>query len=392
MVSDGELIQRTGAGDQTAFETLYRRHARPVFGLAMRRLGDSGGPRMRCRTRSRRSGARRAPTGPSAASAPPGSTPSRGTRSSIAAARSASRPPATRPSWFRSSSAPTARRADVDAVARPPGDPAAARTAAPRDRAPLLERPLAEPGRGAPGPPLGTVKTRTRSALLQLAKLLEGELGDARPRRPRRSRRSERGGEPAARAVHELIVEAGAPAGYVPVSAPARRIARRRRGARRRRALAARGRCVLARRGGDHGPRAHAAALPRTGVLVHGESLAGVELGDSEADVRALWGRHFTVCSGCDGTTWFYIYPTGDPFGAGVRFRDGHVTAVFTLGAPHGGATTKGCASARCSTSRRRPPATRSGAAAWVTARNRRGTARRSRPCSCRASVSTASR
>ena len=58
--------------------------------------------------------------------------------------------------------------------------------------------------------------------------------------------------------------------------------------------------------------------------------------GDTEADVRALWGRHFTVCSGCDGTTWFYIYPTGDPFGAAVRFRDGRVTAVFTLGAPRG--------------------------------------------------------
>jgi RNA polymerase sigma-70 factor (ECF subfamily) len=41
-VSDGELIQRTGAGDATAFEALYRRHARPVFGLALRRLRDSG--------------------------------------------------------------------------------------------------------------------------------------------------------------------------------------------------------------------------------------------------------------------------------------------------------------------------------------------------------------
>src|SRR5215467_5829597 len=41
-ISDAELIQRTGAGDQTAFELLYRRHARPVFGLALRRLGDSG--------------------------------------------------------------------------------------------------------------------------------------------------------------------------------------------------------------------------------------------------------------------------------------------------------------------------------------------------------------
>ena len=92
----------------------------------------------------------------------------------------------------------------------------------------------------------------------------------------------------------------------------------------------------LAAGGGPGTTAAHAATLPRAGVLVRGESLAGVQLGDSEADVRALWGRHFTVCSGCDGTTWFYLYPTGDPFGAGVRFRDGHVTAVFTLGAPRG--------------------------------------------------------
>ena len=41
-VSDGELITRVGAGDRNAFETLYRRYARPVFGLALRRLGDRG--------------------------------------------------------------------------------------------------------------------------------------------------------------------------------------------------------------------------------------------------------------------------------------------------------------------------------------------------------------
>src|SRR3954466_3329688 len=40
--TDGELIQRTGAGDRSAFETLYQRYARPVFGLALRRLGDRG--------------------------------------------------------------------------------------------------------------------------------------------------------------------------------------------------------------------------------------------------------------------------------------------------------------------------------------------------------------
>jgi RNA polymerase sigma-70 factor (ECF subfamily) len=40
--SDGELIRRTGDGDHGAFEVLYRRYSRPVFGLALRRLGDRG--------------------------------------------------------------------------------------------------------------------------------------------------------------------------------------------------------------------------------------------------------------------------------------------------------------------------------------------------------------
>jgi RNA polymerase sigma-70 factor, ECF subfamily len=41
-VSDGELIRRVGSGDRSAFDALYRRYARPVFGLALRRLGDRG--------------------------------------------------------------------------------------------------------------------------------------------------------------------------------------------------------------------------------------------------------------------------------------------------------------------------------------------------------------
>ncbi len=40
--TDGELIRRTGNGDRGAFEVLYRRYSRPVFGLALRRLGDRG--------------------------------------------------------------------------------------------------------------------------------------------------------------------------------------------------------------------------------------------------------------------------------------------------------------------------------------------------------------
>ncbi len=38
--SDAELLARIGGGDHAAFELLYRRYVRSVFGLALRRLGD----------------------------------------------------------------------------------------------------------------------------------------------------------------------------------------------------------------------------------------------------------------------------------------------------------------------------------------------------------------
>ena len=40
--SDGELIVRTAEGDRQAFEELYRRFARPVLVLALRRIRDRG--------------------------------------------------------------------------------------------------------------------------------------------------------------------------------------------------------------------------------------------------------------------------------------------------------------------------------------------------------------
>jgi len=38
--SDEELLARVGARERDAFEGLYRRYVRPVFGLALHRLGD----------------------------------------------------------------------------------------------------------------------------------------------------------------------------------------------------------------------------------------------------------------------------------------------------------------------------------------------------------------
>ena len=41
-VSDAELLARVGEHDREAFELLYGRYVRPVFSLALRRLGDRG--------------------------------------------------------------------------------------------------------------------------------------------------------------------------------------------------------------------------------------------------------------------------------------------------------------------------------------------------------------
>jgi len=40
--SDADLLARVGERDREAFEILYGRYVRPVFGLALRRLGDRG--------------------------------------------------------------------------------------------------------------------------------------------------------------------------------------------------------------------------------------------------------------------------------------------------------------------------------------------------------------
>ena len=40
--TDGQLIERVAGGDRRAFDELYRRYARAVLGLAVRRLGDRG--------------------------------------------------------------------------------------------------------------------------------------------------------------------------------------------------------------------------------------------------------------------------------------------------------------------------------------------------------------
>jgi hypothetical protein len=87
-----------------------------------------------------------------------------------------------------------------------------------------------------------------------------------------------------------------------------------------------------------------ATALPARGILHPGQSLAGIKLGDTMARVKQLWGTDFKVCQGkqCPYPTWYYIYPKGEPLGASVRFRNGRVVTIFTLGSPIGWRTAEG--------------------------------------------------
>jgi RNA polymerase sigma-70 factor, ECF subfamily len=174
--TDGELIARVGEGDSGAFEQLYRRYARPVFALALRRLGDRGRAEDAVQETFasiwRSAGSYRRDRGPGAP-------------------------------WLYA----VARNAIVDrrrslgpAPAEPVDEPSG--DAGPDERAeeswtawrvhralaelPEQERKLIELAYWGGlsqseiadfvGIPLGTVKTRTRSALSRLADALEGEL------------------------------------------------------------------------------------------------------------------------------------------------------------------------------------------------------------------------
>jgi len=84
------------------------------------------------------------------------------------------------------------------------------------------------------------------------------------------------------------------------------------------------------------------AALPQQGVLVPGESLGGLRLGATRAQVTAAWGEQHGVCRSCRQTTWYFTYRRFEPQGAGVELRRGRVTALFTLWQPPGWRTRQG--------------------------------------------------
>ena len=174
--TDGDLIARVGEGDSGAFEVLYRRYSRPVFALALRRLGDRGRAEDAVQETFasiwRSAGSYRRERGPGApwlyAVA----------RNAIVDRRRALGPIPAEPVDEASSDAGPDERAETSWTAW--------RIHRALAELPEQERKLIELAYWGGlsqseiadfvGIPLGTVKTRTRSALSRLADALEGEL------------------------------------------------------------------------------------------------------------------------------------------------------------------------------------------------------------------------
>jgi hypothetical protein len=84
------------------------------------------------------------------------------------------------------------------------------------------------------------------------------------------------------------------------------------------------------------------AAAPAEGVFVPGESLGGLGLGLTKAEVRKRWGSRFGLCRNCARSTWYFNLKPFEPQGAGVEFRRHRVARVFTVWRPLGWHTDDG--------------------------------------------------
>ena len=173
--SDGDLLTRIASRDRRAFELLYRRYARAVYGLALRRLGDRGRAEDAVQETF-------AAVWRSAASYRPerGS----GARWLYAVARNAI------VDRFRARPEQTAELSESASAEEGPDERAEAGWVAWRvhralEELPEHERTVVELAYWSGlsqsevaeflNVPLGTVKTRTRSALARLADILDGE-------------------------------------------------------------------------------------------------------------------------------------------------------------------------------------------------------------------------
>ncbi len=174
--TDGELIEQIAEGNRPAFEELYRRYARAVLGLALRRLGDRGRAEDAVQETFasvwRAAGSYRPERGP-------------GAPWLYAVARNAITD-GLRRTPEPAADVPDAPSGEPDPSVRAEEAWTAWRVHRALDVLPEKERAVIEVAywRGLSqseianllGIPLGTVKTRTRSALARLAEELEGEL------------------------------------------------------------------------------------------------------------------------------------------------------------------------------------------------------------------------
>ncbi|MEX2210212.1 MAG: sigma-70 family RNA polymerase sigma factor [Gaiellaceae bacterium] len=174
--ADGELVARVARGDGGAFEALYRRYVRPVYALALRRLGDRHSAEDAVQETF-------AAVWRSARTFRPERGPAAPWLFSIARNAAVDR--------LRARAPVVAEVPDFPDEAAGPSAHAEAEWLAWRVHRALEELPATERevialaywgGRSQSevaaqlGIPLGTVKTRTRSGLARLADLLEGEL------------------------------------------------------------------------------------------------------------------------------------------------------------------------------------------------------------------------
>jgi len=175
-LTDGQLIERVADGDRPAFEELYRRYARAVLGLALRRLGDRGRAEDAAQDafvaiwRSARTYDSGRGTGAPWLYAVARNAITDGLRRSPEpAAELEDRPGGGPDPADRAESAWTAWRVHRALEVLPPHERPVIELAYWRG---LSQSEIAE----SLGIPLGTVKTRTRSALARLADALEEEL------------------------------------------------------------------------------------------------------------------------------------------------------------------------------------------------------------------------
>jgi len=78
------------------------------------------------------------------------------------------------------------------------------------------------------------------------------------------------------------------------------------------------------------------------GAFNPGDSLAGVQLGMTSAEVVDAWGSRHGVCRDCEETTWYVNEQPFQPQGTGVVFERDRVVHAFTVWQPQGWSTPEG--------------------------------------------------